>query len=147
MTQRFPGLHGTAQVSSENCPDGLYLVRVERAQYCWHRHKPFYLVRFAILEPKQFVGQVISGRFDCTARALWKLGWFLRDFAYDGERLSRDEVEEKAMLGLRGLVKVSNTVGSGGRLTRFEGFAPESQWEKFARSTVAATAAESKETH
>lgn len=51
------------------------------------------------------------------------------------------------MLGLRGLVKISHTVGGGGRLTRFEGFAPESQWEEFARSTVTAEAAGSKETH
>ena len=28
------------------------------------------------------------GRLYCTAKAMWKLGWFLRDFLYDPELLS-----------------------------------------------------------
>jgi len=43
----------------------------------------------------------------CTPKALWKLNWFLRDFGYDTELLGRDEVDEKALLGLRGVVRVS----------------------------------------
>src|SRR2546422_10843402 len=29
-------------------PDGLFLVRVERAQYRWHAQKPYYLLRFVV---------------------------------------------------------------------------------------------------
>jgi hypothetical protein len=28
-------------------PDGLFLVRVDRAQYRWHRQKPYYEIGFA----------------------------------------------------------------------------------------------------
>jgi hypothetical protein len=41
-----------------------------------------------------------SGRLLCTAKALWKLGWFLRDFTHDPELLGRDEVDEKPCRGL-----------------------------------------------
>jgi hypothetical protein len=33
-------------------PDGLFLVRVDRAQYRWHKQKPYYEIRFAVLKPK-----------------------------------------------------------------------------------------------
>jgi hypothetical protein len=38
---------------------------------------------------------------------LWKLSWFLRDFVYDPELLGREEIDEKALFGLRGIVKYS----------------------------------------
>ena len=138
MTQRFQGLHRTAQGDGENHATGLYLVRVARVRYHWHRQKPFYLVQFSILEPRESAGRVISGRIDCTAKALWKLGWFLRDFAYDSERLSRDEVDEKAMVGLHGVVKISRLVADGTSLSSFEGFAPISQWQSEAPVAPAA---------
>src|ERR1700758_2490449 len=71
---------------------------------------------------------VISGRVYCTAKALWKLGWFLRDFFYDADLLGRDEVDEKALSGLRGVVKISHTTVNGTSLLNFDGFAPASQW-------------------
>ena len=36
-------------------PDGVYLVAVERVQYRWAKEKPYYALRFAVLEPKRFV--------------------------------------------------------------------------------------------
>jgi hypothetical protein len=54
---------------------------------------------------------VISGRVYCTAKALWKLGWFLRDF----------------LSGLRGVVKISHTTVNGTSLLNFDWFAPASQ--------------------
>jgi hypothetical protein len=36
-----------------------------------------------------------------------KLGWFLRDFLYDPELLAHEQVDEKALPGLRGVVKIS----------------------------------------
>ena len=40
-------------------------------------------------------------------KAIWKLGQFLRDFLYDPELLSQDEVDERALCGLTGVVKIS----------------------------------------
>ena len=61
---------------------------------------------------------------------MWKLGWFLRDFLYDPELLSRDELDERALRGLIGVVKISHTVVNGMSLVNFDGFAPASQWEE-----------------
>ena len=91
MRRRIQGL------SETTVPDGVFLVRVDRAQYRWHPAKPFYILRLSILEPNELAGLVISGRVYCTAKALWKLGWFLRDFFYDADLLGRDEVDEKAL--------------------------------------------------
>ena len=82
----------------------------------------------SVLEPHELAGRVLSGRVYCTAKALWKLGWFLRDFLYDPELLGREEVDEKALSGLRGVVKISHTTANGTSLLNFDGFAPASQW-------------------
>jgi hypothetical protein len=90
--------------------------------------KPFYTLRLTVLEPRELAGRVVSGRLDCTSKALWKLGWFLRDFLYDPELLSRDEVDEKSISGLQGVVKISHSNEHGASLLHFDGFAPASQW-------------------
>jgi hypothetical protein len=128
MTRRFQGLNQTAQASPDEFPDGMYLALVEKAQYRWDIRKPFYLLRLAVLGPVELQGRILSGRLSCTHKALWKLAWFLRDFGYDQELLSRDEVDERALLGLRGVVKISRTVVNGTALVNFDGFAPASQW-------------------
>ena len=132
MKRRIQGLVDTAPPTSDQVPDGVFLVRVEKAQYRWHAQKPFYLLRLSVLEPQEFAGRTISGRVYCTAKALWKLGWFLRDFLYDPESLGREEVDEKALAGLRGVVKISHTTLNGTSLLNFDGFAPASQWEELA---------------
>src|SRR5664279_5498116 len=75
--------------------------------------KRFYLLRLSILEPKPFAERSIASRLYCTPKAVWKLGWFLRDFLYDPELLSQDEVDERALRGLIGVVKISHTVING----------------------------------
>jgi len=60
-----------------------------------------------VLEPGYLAGRAVSGRLYCTPKALWKFSWFLRDFGYDPKLLGRDEVEEKGLIGLRGVVKLS----------------------------------------
>jgi hypothetical protein len=127
MKRRFPGLHRT--VESDGVPDGVYLARVEQVQYRWNAHKPFYAVRFQVLEPKLFAGFAIQARLYCTPKALWKLSWFVRDFGYDSELLGRDELDEKALVGLTGVVKVSHVVVHGSYLLNLEAFAPASQWD------------------
>jgi hypothetical protein len=129
MSRRIPGIGSTAQ-SVSDLPDGVFLVRVDRAQYRWHTQKPFYLLRLSIVEPLHFAGRTISGRLYCTQKAMWKLGWFLRDFLYDPELFRKDEVDEKALSGLRGVVKISHITVNGVALTSLDGFAPASQWEE-----------------
>ncbi len=129
MKRRIQGLRNTAPSTAGQVPDGVFLVRVDRAQYRWHAQKPFYILRLSVLEPRELAGRTISGRVYCTAKALWKLGWFLRDFLYDPELLAREEVDEKALSGLRGVVKISRAIVNGTSLLNFDGFAPASQWE------------------
>jgi hypothetical protein len=128
MRRRFQGLASTAQEGRE-VPDGVFLVRVDQVRYSRERQKPFYTVRFSILEPGPLAGRTFSGRLYCTPKALWKFSWFLRDFGYDPELLGRDEVEEKGLIGLRGVVKLSHTVVNGRTLVNLDAFAPAGAWE------------------
>jgi hypothetical protein len=130
VKRQIPGIGAVAQRGGD-VPDGVYLVRVDRAQYRWHAQKPFYLLRFSILEPCELASRTISGRLYCTAKAMWKLGWFLRDFVYDPDLFGRDEIDENALLGLRGVVKITHTTVNGLCPTNLDGFAPASQWKEF----------------
>ena len=130
MKRRIQGLHEADRSAASEIPDGLFLVRVDQAHYRWHAQKPYYILRFSILEPKQMAGRCITGRVYCTPKALWKLSWFLRDLGYDTEMLGRDEVDEKNLVGLRGVVKISHSVMNGTSLLNLDGFAPASQWEE-----------------
>jgi hypothetical protein len=125
--------------------DGLLLVRIERAHHRWDSRKPFYLLRFSILEPKELTGHSVAGRLYCTPRALWKLNWFLRDFGYDAELLGQDEIDDKNLVGLRGVVKISHVVVNGTSLLNLDGFAPAGQWERLS-SALPASAAHSEVT-
>src|SRR5579864_8479615 len=136
MKRRIQGLSSTVSNGQNDVPDGVFLVRVDRAQYRWHSQKPFYLLRLTVLEPQELAGRVVSGRLYCTAKALWKLGWFLRDFLYDPELLSTEEVDEKALSGLRGVVKISHATVNGTSLLNFDGFAPASQWGELSASSA-----------
>jgi len=128
MRRRFQGLSSTAPTSTE-VPDGVFLVRVDQVRYSQERQKPFYTVRFSVLDPKSLAERTFAGRLYCTQKALWKFSWFLRDFGYDPELLSRDEVEEKGLVGLRGVVKLSHAVVNGRTLLNLDAFAPASAWE------------------
>ena len=130
MRRHIAGLHDADQSRAGEVPDGLFLVRVERAQHRWHAHKPYYVLHFAVLEPAPLAGHSIIGRLYCSPRALWKLTWFLRDFGYDTELLGRDEIDDKNLVGLRGVVKVSHAVVNGTSLLNFDGFASAAQWEE-----------------
>jgi hypothetical protein len=130
MKRQVPGLAETARDSRPEIPDGIFLVRVDGAQFRWHGQKPFYILRLSILEPGALAGRSIMGRLYCTPKAMWKLGWFLRDFLYDPELFTREQVDEKALPGLRGVVKISHTMLHGVSLVNFDGFAPASRWEE-----------------
>jgi hypothetical protein len=131
MTRHIPGLHREGRKGSDEL-EGVFLVRVDRAFYRWHPARPFYLLRFAVLEPKRHSGHSLTGRIYCTPKALWRLSWFLRDFGYNTDLLVRDELDEKALLGLQGVVRVSHTVLNGHSFLNFDGFAPAVDWEELA---------------
>lgn len=100
MKRHIQGLREMASNGESDLPDGIYLVCVDRAQYRWNGHNPFFALRLSVLEPQELSGRVVSGRLFCSACAVWKLGWILRDFLYAPELLSQDEVDEKALSGL-----------------------------------------------
>ena len=134
MKRQVPGLADVARDTRPEIPDGVFLVRVDGALFRWHAQKPFYVLRLSILEPKECAGLPIVGRLHCTQKAMWKLGWFLRDFLYDPELLAQEQIDEKALPGLRGVVKISHVAVNGVSLVNFDGFAPASQWEELSVS-------------
>jgi hypothetical protein len=135
MRRQIPGLHSN-QLDPEGSLEGLFLVRVERAAYRWHRQKSFLELRFIILEPKAVALRSFSGRLYCTDRALWKLNWFLRDFGYDTELLSRDQVDEKSLVNLRGVVRTSHTTLNGRSYQNLDAFAPAAEWDALPSSSI-----------
>src|SRR5579863_888741 len=136
MNRRFRDLAETAHDSRSKIPDGFYLVRVDGAQFRWRALKPFYVFRLSVVAAGTLSGQPIVGRLYCTPKAMWKLGWFLRDFLYDPELLAHGQVDEKALPGLRGVVKISHTVMNGISLINLDGFAPATQWEELSAGSV-----------
>jgi hypothetical protein len=135
MRRHIAGLHNVEHDSESNL-DGLFLVRVERASYRWHRQKSFLELRFTVLEPDSSALLSFSGRLYCTDRALWKLNWFLRDFGYDTELLSRDQVDEKSVMNLRGVVRTSQTTLNGRSYQNLDAFAPAAEWEALPRPSI-----------
>jgi len=127
MRRCIPGLKSVASIN-EDIPDGFFLVRVDRLHYRWDRQKPFFSIRLSVIEPVAFAGRSIAGRLYCTPKALWKLSWFLRDFGYDPDLLGREEIDERAVVDLTGIVNVSHVTVDGRSLLNFEGFAPAGQW-------------------
>ncbi|SPF48202.1 hypothetical protein SBA1_820004 [Candidatus Sulfotelmatobacter kueseliae] len=67
---------------------------------------------------------------------MWKLNWFLRDFGYDAELLGRDEVDERQLVGLQGVVKISHIVFNGASLLGLDGFAPAGRWEELSPANL-----------
>ncbi len=127
MKRRFQGLASTSLANTE-VPDGVFLVRVDQVRYSRERQKPFYSIRLAVLEPAALAGRALAGRLYCTPKALWKFSWFLRDFGYDAELFGREEIEDKALIGLSGVVKVSHAVVNGRSLLNLDAFAPAAAW-------------------
>src|ERR1700675_1899568 len=123
MKRFIPGLYREGH-NGEDVLEGVFLVRVDRTFYRWHPRRPCYSIRFGVLDPKEHRGQSITGRLYCTPRALWKLSWFLRDFGYDPELLGKNEIDDKALVGLQGTARVSEVTVHGISVLNFDGFAP-----------------------
>jgi hypothetical protein len=135
LRRQIPGLHSW-QPDDNNLLEGLFLVRVGRAFFRWQPRKPFLELRFVVLEPKALEKKAFFGRLYCTEKALWKFSWFLRDFGYDAELLSHDQVDVKALLNLRGIVRTSRTSINGRSYQNLEAFAPAGEWEALSSTGV-----------
>jgi hypothetical protein len=135
MKRHIPGLHCERRESDDTL-EGIFLVRVDRAFYRWHPQRPFYVLNLSILEPQEYQRRSLTDRLYCTPKALWKLRWFLRDFGYDRDLMGRDEVDEKALRGLKGIVRISHTTLNGRTFLNLSGFAPASEWEELSVSVA-----------
>jgi hypothetical protein len=127
VRRQIPGLQFQHRNTDSNL-DGLFLVRVASASYRWHREKHFVELQFVILAPQSHESRRFSARLYCTVRALWKLNWFLTDFGYDAELLNREQVDEKALLNLRGVIRTSHTALNGRSYQNLDAFAPAIEW-------------------
>ena len=136
MKRQITGLYAADRSAADQIPDGVFLVCVRRAKFQRQARKPYYTLTLAILEPSRFAGHVLSSRLYCGRKALWKLNWFLRDFGYDTELLGRDEVDEKQLVGLKGVVKISHIVFNSTSLLRLDGFAPAGRWEELSPANL-----------
>ena len=146
MKRHITGLSEQSQNETGQL-EGLFLVRVERVAYRWHPQKPFFTLYFVILEPEESRARRFSGRLYSTPKALWKLNWFLREFGYDHALLSQDDVDEKALVGLRGVVRLSHTAFNGRSFLNLEAFAPTSEWEEVSAENVSAGSPEKETSH
>jgi hypothetical protein len=129
MKRYVSGLNQASTSARNGLTDGPFLVRVERIQYRWHRQKPFCTIQFSVIEPTSVAGNRFAARLSCSSKNLWKLNWFLLDFGYDPELLERNEIDDKSLVGLCGVVKISQSVINGTIVLDLDGFAPASCWE------------------
>ena len=136
MKRQITGLNAADRCAADQVPDGIFLVRVQKASFRRQAQKPYYTMSMVILEPQRFADRIIASRIYCNPKALWKLNWFLRDFGYDAELLGRDEVDERQLVGLTGVVKISHIVFNGASLLRFDGFAPAGRWEELSPANL-----------
>ena len=136
MKRQISGLYAADRCAADQVPDGIYLVEVRRVVYRRQAQKPYFTIGMAILEPIRFSERLISSRLYCNPKALWKLNWFLRDFGYDTELLGRDEVDERQLVGLKGVVKISHIIFNGTSLLRLDGFASEGRWEELSPANL-----------
>ena len=130
MNRLLRGLSRSA--ARDEIADGVYLVRVQRAQYRWHKSKPFYDLKFYVLEPAAVKGGAIATRIYCSPKNLWKFAWFLRDFRYSPELLESDEIDMRLLLGLKGVIEVKQQITGGQSEITLKAFAPEQDWERLA---------------
>src|SRR6266478_7425519 len=135
MRRQIPGLYSRNQ-DVEAGVNGVFLVRVDRAWYRRHPQKPFMELRFVVLEPRPSIDRSFIGRLYCTEKALWKLHWFLRDFGYDSDLLHRDQVDEKALLNLRGVVRTSHKIVNGRSYQNLDSFASAGEWEVLSCASI-----------
>jgi hypothetical protein len=56
------------------------------------------------------------------------LRWFLHDFNYDAELLAADELDDRRVVGLEGVIRLAYWGNNGHRRLDVQGFAPSERW-------------------
>ena len=120
---------------SERTPlaEGLYRARVVRFQPAGHAAKPCRTATFLILEPAASSGRYIRTRLYCHDRALWKLRCFLSDFHYDTELMAAEELDDRRVVGLEGVIRLAYWGTDGRRRLDVQGFAPTERWPEISQ--------------
>ena len=108
--------------------EGLYRARVVRFEPAGHAAKPCRTATFLILQPSGFSGRYVRTRLYCHDRALWKLRWFLADFAYDAQLIQAEELDDRRVVGLEGVIRLAYWGRDGRRRLDVQGFAPAERW-------------------
>jgi hypothetical protein len=127
-------IQGLSQLS-ERIPlvEGLYRARVVRFEPAGHAAKPCRAATFLILDPPQYAGRHVRTRLYCHEQALWKLRWFLSDFGYDAELLAAEELDDRRVVGLEGVIRLAYWGADGHRRLDVQGFAPGERWGELSR--------------
>ena len=127
-------IQGLSQVSERlRLVEGLYRTRVVRFEFARHSAKPCRAVMFLILDPTRYAGRHVRSRLYLHERALWKLRWFLTDFGYDSDLFNADELDDRRVIGLEGVIRLAHWGTDGHRRLDVEGFAAISRWEELSR--------------
>ena len=140
-------IQGLSQVSERKpLVEGAYRARVVRFEPAGHAPRPCRAATFLILEPPAYAGRHVRTRLYCHERALWKLRWFLSDFRYDPELLAGEELDDRRVVGLEGVIRLAYWGADGHKRLDVQGFAPSERWEELA-GVPAACAASAENTH
>ena len=115
--------------------EGLYKARVVKFEPAGHAAKPCRMATFLILEPDTFSGRHVKTRLYCHDRALWKLRWFLSDFGYDPDLLAAEELDDRRVVGLEGVIRLSFWGLNGTRRLDVQGFAKLERWDELSQSS------------
>ena len=122
-------IRGLSQMTKRSpLVEGLYRARVVRFRSAGHAAKPCLAATFLILEPAAYAGCSIRTRLYCHERALWKLRWFLQAFRYDAELFAAEELDDRHVVGLEGVIRLVYWGDDGHRRLDVEGFAPSERW-------------------
>ena len=126
MRTRIQGLNQPNERKS--LLEGPYLARVVRFEPAGHAAKPCRSATFLVLDPGPYSGRYVRTRLYCHERALWKLRWFLRDFGYDQELMTAEELDDRQVVGLEGVIRLAFWGTNGQRHLDVQGFAPKEEW-------------------
>jgi hypothetical protein len=128
-------IQGLNQVSEKKpLVEGLYRARVLKFEPAGHAAKPCRMATFLVLDPAAYAGRHVRTRLYCHDRALWKLRWFLSDFGYDPELLAAEELDDRRVVGLEGVIRLSYWGLNGQRRLDVQGFAKLDRWVELAQS-------------
>lgn len=131
MKRRLAGI-GLRAAALDPAMAGLFLVRISSAKL----RRQTCVLQFEVLEPAEHAGLTISTSLDLCEDRLWKLAWMLKDFHYDAKLLAIDQIDPARMIGLVGVVKITDGELICGRSHKIDACAPASSWRAGTRGVA-----------